>query len=98
MAKRRASKQSYSDCVPFLDKANAEGKAELTFADEARATQFRARCYALRTILREESERVYEPWDNAYGRTPYDSLRLLKEGRKIIILKTEDPLGLVEAT
>lgn len=73
------SRLAYTDCVDLMDRGIDDTKGVRVWfgnGDKARdnAFFFRMRCHQARKLVREDSTRMYEPGDPAYGVSIYDSL------------------------
>lgn len=68
----------------------------MTFLSYKEAFHFRAKCYALRKLDREASKHQFDPGNQAWGRSPYDSLRLSIEENRLLITPNSAAAATVE--
>lgn len=90
---------AYLDCESHFNNAlGSEHGIALDFEEPGMATQFRLRMNTYREKLRKQSKKLYEPTDEKYSTSVYDSLSLsidAKNPTRVIIRPYRTPVKAV---
>lgn len=93
---------AYEDVQAVLDRAlGSPMGVSIIFPVKGAAQHFRQRCYALRSLMREMSKKVYEIGHPLYGQSPYEGLTVktpeeVDTGFKLVVIKGEMKTLIVE--
>lgn len=95
------SKNSYLDCIEYLNRAMAETKgARIRIGSYDEGIRLRMRMHQVRAILRKDSKLIYVIGDPGYDVTEYDSLTLtvekIEEQFYVVIRKNEANIDAIE--
>lgn len=96
------SKNSYLDCIEYLDRAMAETKgARIKIGSYDEGIRLRMRMHQLRAILRRDTKLIYSIGDPGYDTTEYDCLTLtvdlIAEQWYVVMKKNEIRVDAIEA-
>lgn len=95
------SKNSYLDCIEYLDRAMAETKgARIKIGSYDEGIRLRMRMHQLRAILRRDTKLIYSIGDPGYDTTEYDCLTLtvdlIAEQWYVVMKKNEIRVDAIE--
>lgn len=96
------SKNSYLDCIEYLDRAMHETKgARIKIGSYDEGIRLRMRMHQLRAILRRDTKLIYSIGDPGYDTTEYDCLTLtvdlIAEQWYVVMKKNEIRVDAIEA-
>src|SRR3974390_1074350 len=76
---------AYPDVKDAFQRALQGRGIKLAFKDERAATRWVFRANSYRVLDRKENKKLYDEFHSMHGRSPYDTLKIWRDGKNVIL-------------